>query len=415
VTRVRPARRPGFTLLELLLALGLGVVLLGALYVALDTTLQQTQTSRDAADVEGLSRAVFNKVGVDLANVLGPVPPKSGGGVPETATPAPTTPAPTTTTPSATTPPATTTPTDMAAAETEADPDATAMEDPAAGNTTPATNLPLQLGVVGDGTRMTVFASRVPFAGAPAGQMWATADGGQQMSDLVRVDYGLAPGGGLYRRESPWVTAQGVGDVDPSNVTAEPGDVIADEVTGVLFEYHDGTGYVESWSGGGSVPAPPRAVRVTLTFSFPNPRGGDPIERTVSQVIVVRTAPGDVTPELTDPVVSSGATPAPATDPAAAGGSGTTGGSGGTSPASSGSGSSGTKPSSGSGGNTSSPASSGSGGKTGGASMSAPTGTGSGHAPTGGTTGSGGTGGTGGRPTGGTGGTSGGRTTGGGK
>jgi hypothetical protein len=77
--------------------------------------------------------------------------------------------------------------------------------------------------------------------------------------------------------------------------TNEAMDVIAENVTGVLFESLD-----TSTSTGN---APPRAVRVTLTFETPNPRGGDPIVRTVSQVFAVRTAPGTNGPVLVDPVV----------------------------------------------------------------------------------------------------------------
>ncbi|MBA4064753.1 MAG: hypothetical protein C0501_13770 [Isosphaera sp.] len=374
VTASRPTPpRSGFTLLELLLALGLGVILLGGLYVALQTTVQQTQVSRDAADIEGLSRAVFGKVGTDLSNVLGPPPPKSGGGVPDTAAAPTTTPSATTPAPMATTPAA-------PAADAAADPEAEPAAEPADAEATQgAATLPLQLGVFGDATRLSVFASRVPGAFAPGGR---TAEGQQQPADLVRIDYWLGSGGGLCRKESLWVTAQGVWDSATPDMSTEAADVIAEEVTGVTFEYHDGTDWTESWSGGsGSVPAPPRAVRVTLSFSFANPRGGDRIERTVSQVLAVRTAPGSAVPTLTDPVASSGEMPAEQGGGTGSGTSGSGTGSGGAS-----SGSSGGKTGASSGGGASGAKSPSSGGSSGGS-------TGTGGRSTGGTTGGGGTGG----------------------
>ena len=58
------------------------------MYLALNMTLNQTQATRDASDIEDLNRGVINQMSVDLAATLGPLPPKatasssggSGGG-----------------------------------------------------------------------------------------------------------------------------------------------------------------------------------------------------------------------------------------------------------------------------------------------------------------------------------------------
>ena len=42
---VRTQQRPGFTLLEVMLALAIGVVMLGALYYAVDAQLKLAQTA----------------------------------------------------------------------------------------------------------------------------------------------------------------------------------------------------------------------------------------------------------------------------------------------------------------------------------------------------------------------------------
>ncbi|MBX9582404.1 MAG: prepilin-type N-terminal cleavage/methylation domain-containing protein, partial [Gemmataceae bacterium] len=73
------AGRPGFTLLEVLLASAIAILLLGALYFAMDVTLRRTQDGREMVEVDNLARAAFHRMGVDLAGALAPLPPKSGG------------------------------------------------------------------------------------------------------------------------------------------------------------------------------------------------------------------------------------------------------------------------------------------------------------------------------------------------
>lgn len=279
----RPQRRAGYTLLEVLLAMVIGSLLLAALYFAFDTTLLQTQAGRDAVETEDLTRAVFHRIGLDLTNVLGPNAPNSGGN-PETAAAA----------------------TVGASAGTGGD----------AGMTEPvvetAALLPFQAGILGSGTQMSVFVSRVPAALARPGALVAPANTDQFTSDLWRIDYWLGTNGGLCRKVRPWVTGDGTGTTADVDRSTEPNDVILDNVVELAFEYFDGGGSVfSSWEGGaGEVPAPPAAVRVTLALRIPNPRGGEPLERAVSQTFVVRTAPGAYTPQLVNPVVSAARPPA---------------------------------------------------------------------------------------------------------
>lgn len=302
----RPATgRGGFTLLELLAATIIGGMILAGLYTVMHMTVTQTQASREQVDAEDVSRAVFNKIALDLANVLGPAPPKSGG-TPANAAVVSTTDSSDTT--------ATTTSTggdndadDMVTTTTTTSGSMTSTSD----SSTPAAspNYPFQVGVIGTGTQLTVFASRVPdVLGTPGGLSKPTDSNTQFSSDLVRIDYWKGAGG-LCRQERPWVTADQTGNNFNFAVSNEAGNVIADEVTDVLFEYFDGTEWVETWEGGGgTIPFPPVAIRATLTFTRPNPRGGEPISKTTSRMIPVRTAPGTSTPVLTDPLPESTAT-----------------------------------------------------------------------------------------------------------
>ncbi|VTT99346.1 hypothetical protein : : T2SJ [Gemmataceae bacterium] len=310
----RTRRRSGFTILELLLASVIGAMILGGLYVVMNMTVNQTQASRDAMDAESTSRAVFNKVGLDLSNVLGPAPPKSGG-TPATGSTTGATTGGTTT--GETTAPTDDTGTDPAATDT-AGTSTTAGTDAAGGTQ----NFPFQVGVLGTSTQLTIFASRVPdVLGSPGGL--GASGGGQGASDLVRIDYWQGSGG-LCRQERPWVTADQVGNTFSFDQANESVSLIADEVTEVLFEYYDGTSWVETWEGGsGTIPTPPVAVRVTLAFSRPAAQGAAAQSRIVTQTIPVRTAPGSTVPELVDPVITSGTTTTEQ-DPAAQDTGGTT-------------------------------------------------------------------------------------------
>ncbi|MGL6097808.1 MAG: PulJ/GspJ family protein, partial [Fimbriiglobus sp.] len=157
--KLRPTPvRPGFTLLEVLLASAIAVLLLAGLYVAFDLTLSRTDVSREQAARADLVRAVVNRLNIDLTASLGPMPPKSGGGVASeiaataTASPTSTTPAAETGTETAT---SATTPTD---ATTTTD----ATTDPATDAAALAADVPFQAGVIGNDTQVTLFVSRVP-------------------------------------------------------------------------------------------------------------------------------------------------------------------------------------------------------------------------------------------------------------
>ncbi|MEO2090832.1 MAG: prepilin-type N-terminal cleavage/methylation domain-containing protein [Gemmataceae bacterium] len=77
--RRRQSPRRGYTLLEVLAATAIGVMLLAALYTAYDLTLRQTSVGRDLTADANLSRAVVNRVSLDISSAVGVLPPKSGG------------------------------------------------------------------------------------------------------------------------------------------------------------------------------------------------------------------------------------------------------------------------------------------------------------------------------------------------
>jgi hypothetical protein len=276
-------RRGGFTLLEVLLASAIAILLLGALYVSFDLCLKQTDAGREAVSRGNVARDIANRMTIDFASCLGPMPPKSGGGVPEDVT--------------ANAGAAAATPTSGTAgmSSTEvAGGVATGTVDLAESEGEVAADIPFQGGLFGSAKQLTLFVSRVP----PALSSPETADPYAEGSidlrpDLRRVTYYLSAEG-LCRQEKPWVTAEGIrNSADPVS-GEESQDLISDEITDLTFSYFDGTQWLSDWTGsdvttdGKSVKGPPRAIKVVMTIQ---PAGAaDP--KVVSHVIPVRAAVG---------------------------------------------------------------------------------------------------------------------------
>lgn len=303
------SRRPGFTVLEVLLASVIALLLLSALYFSMDLTLRRTQIGREAVEVDNLARAAFHRIGVDLSATLAPLPPKSGGNA-ATGTAKPTA--------------------DTAAVSADAGagaaPAGDAAEGDAAAETTPtpqAADLSFQGGLIGSDRQFTVFVSRVPGALSDPRVLSGELDpAAQSPSDLWRVTYWLGGSGGLCRQARPWVTADGVRDTADPDLSDEAGDTIVEEATELTFEYFDGTTWVASWDGTQAGPdgvtplGPPRAVKVTMTLEVQPARPNAPaVTKEVSQVIPIRAAPGTFTPTLIEPSTDTGEVTAE--DPAA--------------------------------------------------------------------------------------------------
>lgn len=287
--RHRHRRRPGFTLLEVLLASVIAIMLLGALYAAFDMVLKQQDAGRTAVGKGDEARAIINRMGIDLSGCLGPMPPKSGGGVAtDSATTTPTTTAATGTTPTTGTTASTGSADTAAAADTTS---ADGTTPAATDETQTGTDVPFQGGVFGNASQVTLFCSRVP-PGLTTREV--LADASQQLpSDLVRVSYSLhSSGRGLCRQVRPWVTSDGVWNATDPDRSTEDADLVADDVVGLSFEYLDAGSWMGEWDGsqtqtdGKTVKGPPRAIKVTLTLDV------DGKQTTVTHVFPIRAGVG---------------------------------------------------------------------------------------------------------------------------
>src|SRR6516165_380733 len=72
---MRLARRPAYTLLEVILAAGLGAVLMGALYYAVRVQLHSSKVGRDKVEQSVLARSLLNSIANDISPNLGPLSP----------------------------------------------------------------------------------------------------------------------------------------------------------------------------------------------------------------------------------------------------------------------------------------------------------------------------------------------------
>jgi prepilin-type N-terminal cleavage/methylation domain-containing protein len=97
--RFSPRARSGFTLLELMLALLIAVMIMAALYGAMDAQLRSMEESRARIEKSTVSRALFARITSDLASAVAPTVPVIsssttvalvvGGGGAAAATPTP--------------------------------------------------------------------------------------------------------------------------------------------------------------------------------------------------------------------------------------------------------------------------------------------------------------------------------------
>jgi hypothetical protein len=314
-------------------------MLLSALYLSFDMTIEQTQVARDKAGTEDLTRGVINRLSIDINAVLGPQPALSGGTagmlVPieleSTISGGTSTSGTTTGTGVGGNPVAGT----VAGGNVVGGSVVGGMAGGGGGGgssnstssstTTPLLGsgmyIPMQAGVIGgyEGNlnMLVLFTSRVPDIFSSNGpnslaQLYngssSTSNNNVQVpADLRRVVYWLGSNGGLYRHETPWVMGTNNYNLSDLPLPDNAGTPLAEEVKTVVFEYYDPfeQSWETSWDGTGGtsppysmVPGPPAAIRITLTFEFANPKGGKPFSSTIVQVFPIYTAPGQTTMAL---------------------------------------------------------------------------------------------------------------------
>lgn len=277
------ARRRGFTLLEVLLASALAVILMAALYVALDVQLRLAEAGRESIVEATVTREIVQRLEDDLSSSMGPVAPpvgKSGssssGGM------------------------------SGAGAGATSGMDMTGMTGVTDAAATQSTSIQFQAGVIGESDgenrpRLTMFVARVAGLGNPANE----SPDAPSPADVRRVTYWMTDHG-LARQEMPWVTSEQLhASTEPviEDGKEERDYVIADEVTKLSIEYWDGSTWAETWDGrtlnsdGVTLLGPPKAIRIRFTLSLPGPNPGEMVDKEFFHTIAVRSAPGPAVPD----------------------------------------------------------------------------------------------------------------------
>jgi len=301
--------RSAFTLLEMILAATIAVLLLGALYIAVNLQLQQAEAAREVVEQTTLARTIFTRITGDIAPDIGTADPTryqpaaqptsggsggSGGGM-SGASGSGT--AGTSGTGAAGTSGATTPATGGASASGSTP--ASGTTGSSSTTTTPTNNGttaisgPNGLAVVvmqGTANSLTLFVSRVPPFQGPTNGPAPTA----VVSDQHRIVYWLADGGGLARQEVTGVTSDDAQNQNVPSGTPDPNlrQLLAKEVRSLQFEYYDGTEWTDSWDGtqlgpDGVTPiGSPVAVAVTLGLAVP---GTDTV-KSYRHVVAILTA-----------------------------------------------------------------------------------------------------------------------------
>jgi prepilin-type N-terminal cleavage/methylation domain-containing protein len=254
----RTPKRAGFTLLEMILALAVGLVLMGALYTMLGSQLTQAQVGRDAVEEATLVRSILARLASDVGGSLGPYDPKqvpTGGGSSSS-----------------------TSSSSSSSNSNSASPSSSA-DAASAENTMQTTSGPIVFnhGIVYYGNQLVLSVSRAPreVLGADARRQ---EDGTlPKVSDLRRVIYWIEEGKGLAVQEVKRVTAN---DIDVTASSDEPIKYIP-EVKSMTLQFWDGSSWVQEWDSDlpgadGETPVgPPAAIEIVLVLKHRGKQGDD--------------------------------------------------------------------------------------------------------------------------------------------
>lgn len=251
-------RHRGFTLIEVLLSLGLAALVLVALATAVDVHLRCLQIGRTHTEEAQLARALLLRIEDDLHNaaVINPVDSSNIA----SASPSND---------------------DQADGMAPASGDADAMSDDSdttSDDSTTTEEDEYPIGLYGESDWMQIDVRRIPrldqydYETLPSGSelLPDVVSGIKTVYYMLGEDTGMASTGGEYRgglirREVDYALtrwAEDMGNLTSVNQELEP---IAPEVTDIEFLYYDGSGWVDSWDSyemGGL----PLAVHVSLSI-----------------------------------------------------------------------------------------------------------------------------------------------------
>jgi hypothetical protein len=267
------ARRGGFTLMEMLLAVFISMILLSAVVTYTLMMFDQMSAGRTRVEQSGTGRAIMAKMAEDIGPCLAPTLPASATSGSNNM--------------------------NNSNSNNMSNSNSNSNSSSTTSSTVVGTGQPLQfqIGVQGDNSSVSVFQTRM------ARSIVNPPDNGSNgqnpfAADVWRVSYFMTDDG-LARQEIRMATSD---DVDnPPDQTIVNSDttstkILAREAKSVTFQYFDGTEWQDSWDGSqpgndGVTPmGPPMAIQVTIEIA--DPESGQ--TKTVQDIIAFPAAPGGV-------------------------------------------------------------------------------------------------------------------------
>jgi prepilin-type N-terminal cleavage/methylation domain-containing protein len=283
-------RRRGFTLLEVMLATSIGIMLLGAVYVAVETQLRQAQAAREIVERSTLARALLTRIENDISSTINLCDPgrfrnqqtasaSAAGGTSGTGAGA------------------------TGAAATGATGATGAAGTTSTTGSSNVTTISIPEGLIGDSETLNLYMTRLP----PEAIKARATDTPPAVSDTRRISYWLIQGdkGGLAKQEvGPITSDDALINLPPTTDTDNPNTkILSEEVQSLTFSYWDGANWNDTWDStmlgaDGVTPlGPPLAVAIEIGL----PARSDP------------DSPIKIYRHVVSLVTANGATPQPTT------------------------------------------------------------------------------------------------------
>jgi type II secretory pathway component PulJ len=276
-------QRSAFTLLEVVLALSLAVILLGAIFTAMDQSWKMTSRGREEMERSQLARALMRKIAIDIRSIAYVPPPVTDSDSTSGSS-------------------STTSSSGSSGSTTAASAASTASSSSSSGSTSSTTGTSSttdsdepsarSIGIRGNTQRIEMHISRA----RRDLEFSANLDGAKMhshTSDLRVVTYQLAmpgvsimPGGammqGLIRTEGDRMATQLVEEKGAAPTSLSLPQALAPEVATVQFRFFDGVTWFTVWDSeeAGRLP---RAVEVIITFAPSQAKTGPALRVNVSQ------------------------------------------------------------------------------------------------------------------------------------
>lgn len=246
-------RRRGFTLLEVVLSLSLSILLLSAIFTAMDQSWRLTASGREEMERSQLARALLSQIASDV-RAIAFVPPAAESDETDSSTSA----------------------TAAAASLSSLSGSSSSSSSSTTSSATPPVTL-TSIGLRGNSQQVELHISR------PRRDLDFTPglDGSKLMSrssDLLAVQYHMAlPGSGLtglVRTEGDRLTILTLESKGGMAETASRQQILAPEVASIQFRYFDGQAWYPTWESGGPVDTSSETTGTSSTTSSSGGSGG---------------------------------------------------------------------------------------------------------------------------------------------